>query len=390
MEPRPLNKPQRPTPQPASTPPGERGSGVPPYGSTSSVPPASGAAVPPYRPPGSPTDSSYSSGGLGRPSGIGGVGGLDPAAQHGSWYEPPNPTMPGPQPLTHGYSPGPALTPIDGGRGARVLGPILALLVLAAIVGTAVFFILRQFGDDNPRSNNLAAENGTTVAQTGPTVTPTADGEQGSEATQETGAVAGADETAAPTEAPAGPSAGETPTPEDAAAAEPTRSSPPSARSLLPAPDDVGNRFARTEDDKRTREAVADSFSNPEDALSKLEGWKWRENAYRTFEIPAGDNPLASETTVVNISIHRFGEEQGAKDALNYFAEDVIATQGLEEFRIDRIGEQTRALRGDAEGSNLVVLYVRNGNYLIRIGGYSLEGDPTEDLIALAQSIIAS
>ena len=134
---------------------------------------------------------------------------------------------------------------------------------------------------------------------------------------------------------------------------------------------------------------MADSFSNPEDALSKLEGWKWRENAYRTFEIPAASNPLASETTVVNISIHRFGEEQGAKDALNYFAEDVIATQGLEEFRIDRIGEQTRALRGDAEGSNLVVLYVRNGNYLIRIGGYSLEGDPTEDLIALAQSIIA-
>jgi len=349
--------------------------------------------MPPYRQPGSPTDSSYSSGALGRPSGIGGIGGmggLDPAAQHGSWYEPPNPAMPGPQPLTHGYSPGPALTPIDGGRGARVLGPILALLVLAAIVGTAVFFILRQFGDDNPRSNNLAAGNGTTVAQTGPTVTPTADGEQGSEATQETGAVAGADETAAPTEAPAGPSAGETPTPEDATAAEPTRSSPPSARSLLPAPDDVGNRFARTEDDKRTREAVADSFSDPEDALSKLEGWKWRENAYRTFEIPAGDNPLASETTVVNISIHRFGEEQGAKDALNYFAEDVITTQGLEEFRIDRIGEQTRALRGDAEGSNLVVLYVRNGNYLIRIGGYSLEGDPTEDLIALAQSIIAS
>jgi hypothetical protein len=259
------------------------------------------------------------------------------------------------------------------------------LLVLAAIVGGAVYMMLRVIGgDDSPRDNNqVAAATGTaSAAAAGATGETEATGQP----TEESGAVAGADETAAPTEETIDTPPEQTPTPEEAAA-EPTRNSPPSARSMLPAPDDIGSNYERTEDDKRTREAVADSFSDSSDALAKLETWKWRENAYRTFEIPAANNPDVSDTTVINISIHRFGDEQGAKDALNYFAEDVIATQGLEEFRIDRIGEQSRALKSNADGSN-VVLYVRNGNYLIRIGGYSPEGDPTDDLIAVAQSII--
>jgi hypothetical protein len=359
MEPRPLKSPQRPAPQPAQTPPSaDRANWTSPSSDPS---PAFRQSIP-------TADPGYAG------------GTVDPASQ-GPWYGPPPTGVAPGEPI---YSPGPALTPIDGSRGARVLGPVLALLVLAAIVGTAVFLMLRLFGDDGPRDNELAAATGTAAALAAPSATTDSSGEP----TQENGAVAGADETAAPSEEAIDSPPEQTPTPEDAEPApEPTRNAPPSARSLLPAVSDLGSNYERTEDDKRTRDAVADSFSKPDEALSKLEGWKWRENAYRTFEIPAANNPDVNDTTVINISIHRFGDEQGAKDALNYFAEDVIATQGLEEFRIDRIGEQTRALRGNKDGSN-VVLYVRNGDYLIRIGGYSPEGDPTDDLIALAKSII--
>jgi len=361
MEPRPLKPPQRPAPQPAQSPPAaDRVSWTPPSPESS---PAFRQSIP-------PADAAY-------------AGGPVDAASHGAWYEPP--PAAGAAPGQQSYSPGPALTPIDGGRGARMLGPVLALLVLAAIVGTAVFLMLRLFGDDGPRNNDVAAATGTAAALAAPSATTAATGEQ----TQDAGAVAGADETAAPTEEAIDTPPEQTPTPEEAQpAAEPTRgNAPPSARSMLPATGDLSGNYERTEDDKRTRDAVADSFSKPEEALSKLESWKWRENAYRTFEIPAANSPDVNDTTVINISIHRFGDEQGAKDALNYFAEDVIATQGLEEFRIDRIGEQTRALRGNKGGSNVVV-YVRNGDYLIRIGGYSPEGDPTDDVIALAKSII--
>jgi hypothetical protein len=261
------------------------------------------------------------------------------------------------------------------------LGPILALVVLAAIIGAAVFVVLRIFDDGGERTTaNQPAPTTQAAAATGAPEAGTTP-----EATQPA-VVAAAEETGAPTQEPGGGADPPQPT-ATSSAPTPTRNAPPSARSMLPTASDMGERYERTEDDKRTREAVAESFSDPAAALSLLEGWEWRENAYRTFEIPAGNDPLASETTVINISIHRFGEEQGAKEALDYFAQAVIDAQGFEEFRIDRIGEQSRALIGTEGGVN-VVLYVRNGNYLIRIGGFSPEGDPTQDLIAIAEQIV--
>lgn len=366
MEPRPLNKPQRPTtPPPApSSPPVERGSWSPPAANP----------VPNYTPPPIPAEPSFSS------------GSYDASASRGAWYEPApagGPPMP-PQ----GYSPGPALTPIDGGRGARLLGPLLALVVLAAVVVAVVFVIVRVFGDDG-RDNgaNLAAATGTAQSQAAPTSAASA--VPTGEPTGPTNAVAGADETGAPADggAPQGESPEPSATAEDAAAPEPTRSTA-SARSMLPTTGDLPDGFQRTEDDKRVKDAVAASFSNSDEATNLLGEWEWRENAYRTFEIPADAGADPNSMTYINISIHRFGTEQGAKSALTYFADDVITTQGLEELDVDRVGEQTRALKGAPDGANLVVLYIRTNNYLIRIGGSSPQGDPTQDVIAMAEKIV--
>jgi hypothetical protein len=341
------------------------------------VPPA-GNPTPSYIPPSIPVEPSYAP-----PA-------YEPAAgSRGAWYEPPPSAIPPVPP--QGYSPGPALIPIDGGsRGAKLLGPLLALVVLAAVVIAVVFVVVRVFDDDDGGGDggNLAAA-GTATSQAAAAPTQAATVDATGEPTETTGAVAGADETGEPDEG-GNQQGDETPEPtatEEDAEPEPTRG-PASARSMLPTTNEMPSGFERTEDDKRSKEAVAASFSNAEDATANLNEWEWRENAYRTFEIPdAGGDP--NGMSYVNISIHRFGTEQGAKDALTYFADDVIGTQGLEEFDIERIGEQTRALRGAPDGANLVVLYIRVDNYLIRIGGSSPQGDPTAEVVALAEQIAA-
>jgi hypothetical protein len=306
----------------------------------------------------------------------------EPAQARGAWYEPA--PVGGPPPPPGGYSPGPALTPIDGSRGAKLLGPLLALAVLAAIVVALVFVFVKVLGGDDDRDNNgnLAA-NGTPTAQSiaAPSGAATAGATEAP--TEDSGATGETEPTGEPTGAE---------TPEPTATPEPDSSeetrAPASARSMLPTTGDLPEGFQRTEDDKRAKEAVAASFSNSEEALSLLNEWEWRENAYRTFEIPADDGGDPNGMTYINISIHRFGAEQGAKDALTYFADDVMGTQGLEELDIERIGEQTRALKGAPSGANLVVLYIRVDNYLIRVGGSSPQGDPTDQVVAMAEQIV--
>lgn len=360
MEPRPLNRQPRaasPTPAP-SPPPADRASWTPPA-----------PAAPTHDQP-SPTYSSS--------------GPIDASATRAPWQEQPG--VAGPPLPPHGYSPGPALTPIDSGRGSRLVGPILALVVLAAVVVSVVFVIFRFFDDSGDGTTaNQPAPSTTAVAQAAPSGVATE--EPTPAPTQSGGVVAGADEPAAPpsSEGSADTTPEPSPTPRPSGG-QTSRSSPASARSMLPSASDLSGGYERTEDDKRSKDAVANSFSNPDEAVVNLDAWSWRENAYRTFELPADADP--NSTTVINVSIHRFGREQGAKDALDYFADDVIATQGLEEFKVQRIGEQTRALKGATDSANLVVLYVRTDVYLIRIGGTSPQGDPTDDVIAVAEMIV--
>lgn len=361
MEPRPVNKPKQ-TPPPAAS-----GSGVG-WSQPGQTPPA----PPPYVPP---APSPYAGGG----------GSLDASTARGAWYE-SNTADPIP-PGDPSYTPGRALTPIDGGRGARLVGPLLALLVLALVVASVVWVVMRVFdGDDN---GNSSAANGTptTSALAAPTVAAT------SEATE-------ASDEAAPkaTEAPAiGTDTGEeTATSEAAAEPEPTEpesdpsptKAPSSARALLPTSNDVPDGFKRTEDGKRTQDLVVASFGDPDDANAKLVEWEWEENAYRTYEIPAESNPDPNTTTYINVSVHKFGSRSATAQALTYFADAVIQAQGLEEIDVDSLGDKSLALKGSPDGVNLVVLYVRTGSFLIRIGGSSPLGDPTDAVIAVAENIL--
>jgi hypothetical protein len=309
---------------------------------------------------------------------------VDQPSARGTWFDPAAQAAPSVQTGDRGYSPGPPLTPIDAGPLGKYLGPLLALVLLAVVVGAFVFVILNVFDDDGGNrdpGSNLAAGSVTAAAQ----VAPTEEEEDQTEPTQETSSNPEA------TQTPAGEESGaptEEEVPEPTRTPKPKPTEPPAAISLLPTTGDLPDGFERTENDRRTEEAVASSFADPAEAAVKLEEWGWEENAYRTFEIPADSGPDPSLTTYVNISIHYFGAKNGARHALSYFADSVIQLQGLEEIEVEKIGQETRALKGSPDGVNLVVFYVRYGNYLIRIGGSSPQGDPTEDVLELAKKIV--
>lgn len=291
------------------------------------------------------------------------------------------------------YSPGNPLTPLDGGRGSRILAPLLAVAALAVIVAAVAWAIGRARGDDDDGTsaanvNSPVVETSTAAAGGSAEEEPTDDGATGPEG----------DDTAVPTEGPDAEDAAE-PTLTDAQAEGTRRASAEDtptvrasrerddARSWLPLTAEVGEGYQETDEQRRDIAEVAGAFPDAADAEVKLEEWGWLENTYREYQLEDGD-PAA--TTVFNISVHRFETAAGAKEALPYFQDGARGTGVEEATGLPDAGDQIRALEGPTdEGGRLFVVYVREGGVLIRVAGTSLEGDPREDVLALVDRILA-
>ena len=79
--------------------------------------------------------------------------------------------------------------------------------------------------------------------------------------------------------------------------------------------------------------------------------------------------PPASGTTFLNVSVHRFADAESAANAMVFFSDYVISSQGLEEVEPPAIGESARLLKGAPDGVPLSVLYAQQGPIMYRIGG---------------------
>jgi len=282
------------------------------------------------------------------------------------------------------YSPGQPLTPLRGPRGANIVGPLLAVAALAIIVA-AVAFIISQFrgGNDNPSSQPTAV-----IAAA---ASPTADDTNGDSPTQvaapdqptseagdaqatntpkvnrptETGDLSGSDGTDTSGSAPA----------------DRTR-----ARQWLPTTRIVGEGYEQSNNGTRDETEVAGSFPDPADAAAKIQEFGWKENVFREYELSGG---AETDTTTINVSVHRFDTEGGAKDALSYFAEGGRVGQGLTEVKdAPEFGEGSVTLQGTIDGGNVYVIYIRQNDFVIRIGGFSPTGDPSETTNALAERMM--
>jgi hypothetical protein len=285
-----------------------------------------------------------------------------------------------------------------GERGNKWLRYLFAALLLAIVVGGGAFAVTRIFGDDDgetPNGGQAAQITSTATSEAAasePTETPATVAEptqtpQEAEPTQTpepSDEESSQEETDPPAEGEDADAVDQASESEDpAAAAEPT----PSTQDFLPAVEALEGSWTVNDEGGLTRDEVGGQLGD--DGVELLRGWRWRENQFRYFN-RAAEEAAPEDISFVSVSVHRFANEEGASEALTYFSDIVITAQGLQEVPGLEIGDEARGLEGPAEGANLYVLYVRDGNYMIRLGGSSVSGDPAPFINALADQLVAS
>lgn len=268
-------------------------------------------------------------------------------------------------------------------RGHRWLGPLLAALLLAGLVGGGAWLVTKFLDGDEKRDDVAQVTTAvtptpippvTTPALTAPAVTiPTEEPSQDVAEPPATTEPENTVETAAPvaTEPPAVPAEEE----------------PSGATRYIPSAEEVGADFAATDQGGERTEADVAVAVGP-DGVTLLDQWGWQENQFQEFAIQA-DVVDPNATSFISVSVHRFETEEGAAAALTGLSDVVIATQGLQEVEPPKIGDQARALTGTGDGVNLYVLYVRDGRYVLRLGGASNTGDPAAVVNALAGDLVS-
>jgi hypothetical protein len=312
---------------------------------------------------------------------IGTTPSIAPSQARAAWYDPAGQAAPGMDLGGGGRSP---LSPVVAPRGerrGRFLGPILAVLLLILVVAVAAVAVDKLRGGDDgagaeaTRAAELVAPGSTpestaTIAAAG---TPTASDAAPTNTAEPTKAVATVEPS--PTTRPP------TRTPESRA------SGTLRAADYLPTLGDLPEGFQETKEGRLRKAEVAEQLGSDGDQL--LEEWDWRENASLEFQRA---NAASDETFFLSVSVHRFGRSKGASDGLNGLA-DVLASipdLNYEEVDVAKIGDESRAFQSESAEANQYVLYVRSGNIVYRIGGSSLTGDPSADVIALAETLVES
>lgn len=277
-------------------------------------------------------------------------------------------------------------------------GVLGTLLVVAALAAVAWYFRA-------PLQNLIspAAPTPTAVAQPISTgENPAAPGVATPGATEEapgSAALPNALATVTPTAAPqATTSAG--PITEEPAAADvtPTPAEPDrdiSAQTLplldfLPTQEQVPAGLVLADEAERSKQDVAAALGGTDEAVQLLDDWGWSGNAFRDFVLPQDAEPGPSGTTFLNVSVHRFADAESAANALIFFSDQVVISQGLQDVEVPAIGETARLLVGAPDGVPLTIFYVQDGPIMYRMGGSSAnaDSDPTADVLAVAQAII--
>jgi hypothetical protein len=159
---------------------------------------------------------------------------------------------------------------------------------------------------------------------------------------------------------------------------------------LLPSQAQLPAGFVQADEAERSKTEVVAALGGTEEASQLLDDWGWSGNAYRDF-IADEEAPPPTGTSFLNVSVHRFADPAAAENALTVFSDYVIYTQGLQSVEAPAIGDNALLLVGAPEGLPIAVLYAQQGPIMYRIGGSSgIEGgDPTSDVLAVAQAIIA-
>ena len=158
-----------------------------------------------------------------------------------------------------------------------------------------------------------------------------------------------------------------------------------SAADYLPPASMLDGEWVISDDGERTKAQLAMAMGANGEAL--LTSWYWRENIYRdlTRVDPAS---FSDETTYINVSVHRFASADGASEALDFWSNQILELQGLQNTDAYLPGYRARGLSGPGDGVNLYILYVEDEKHILRIGGSSATGDPEPTVLTLVTKIL--
>jgi len=328
--------------------------------------------------------------------------GLDPT----SFITPPR--------TEYDYSPLDLAPPGQRRRRQLVAAAVGGLSVV--LLGAIFFFSYLLLRDEDAPSQNddlLAAQtqianeaatvsaNQTVIAQAAAeqtaqaqTLNPEATGEPPA-AVVTSGETPAADETSA---------AGETPPADEAAAGEtpPAEGNAPDLSGnaalsaeqlteLLPAVEQVPETLTATADDSRTQEEVVDALGGGRPAETNIADWGWTGNVERQFSVVDPEAADPASTTYISVSVHGFGTPEAAAEALPFFSDILVNSNGYAEVDVPELaelGDTARLLTQTADEGQNVALYIQDGSVMYRLGGFSPAGDPTADVVAVATAML--
>jgi len=165
-----------------------------------------------------------------------------------------------------------------------------------------------------------------------------------------------------------------------------------SLRDLLPTESQVPAGLDLADEAERSKQDVSASLGGTDEVDQLLDDWGWSGNAFRDFVLPQDAEPGPNGTTFLNVSVHRFTDAESAANALIFWSDQVVISQGLQDVEAPAIGASARLLTGAPDGVPLSILYVQSGPFMYRLGGSSanIESDPTADVLNVAETLCLS
>jgi len=157
---------------------------------------------------------------------------------------------------------------------------------------------------------------------------------------------------------------------------------------MLPDENEVPSGLVVVDEQRRTLDILTQNYSNQDEALGYFTELGWQGNVTRTFGPPGGVIISAGMTSSVYVSIHRFGDADGARQALDYSFDDLTSAIDGADIEEGGFGDYSRTIRESNDDGNSVAIHVQVGTVFFRVSAVSVDGDPYGDAVDVMNVVL--
>jgi len=158
---------------------------------------------------------------------------------------------------------------------------------------------------------------------------------------------------------------------------------------MLPAEADLLNGLVEEFTWNRNLEEVAANYTDPGEADRLFQEWGWQGNSARGFSLPEGAEPGNVGITAVYASIHLLGDDQSARDGVDYSVDDQAGSTGAKVAPVQQVGDYSRGLVVETSGGTEGTIYVQDGPLTMRVTVVTAETDPLDHVVEILTGMLA-